>query len=47
MRDYESPLAFTGTICKLVINVAGGPIRDTEAAMIAQVSQTPRKCSRR
>jgi thiazole synthase ThiGH ThiG subunit len=41
--DYESLLAFTGTICKAVVNVGGGPIRDTEAAMaamIAQVSQT-------
>jgi hypothetical protein len=42
----EFLLAFTGTICKAVVNVGGGPIRDTEAAMaamIAQVSQTRRK----
>jgi hypothetical protein len=32
--DHESLLAFTGTICKAVVNVGGHPIRDTEAAMI-------------
>ena len=44
--DNESPLAFTGTICKMVVDVGGGTIRDTEAAMIVQVSQTRRKSSR-
>jgi hypothetical protein len=47
--DYESPLAFTGTIYKVVVDVGGGTIRDTEAAMaamIVQVSQTRRKSAR-
>jgi hypothetical protein len=47
--DYESSLVFTGTICKVVVNVGGSPIRDTEAAMaamIVQVSQTRRKSTR-
>ena len=44
--DYESSLAFTGTICKVVVDVGGGPIRNTEAATIAQVSQTRRKSTR-
>ena len=46
--DYESPLAFTGTIYK-VVAVGGGTIRDTEAAMaamIVQVSQTRHKSAR-
>ena len=36
--DYESPLAFAGTICKALVDVGGGPIRHTEAAMAAMIA---------
>jgi len=37
--DNEAPLAFTGTTCKVVVDVGGGTIRDTEAAMAAMTTQ--------
>jgi hypothetical protein len=44
--DYGSALAFTGTVCKVVVDVGAGPIHDTEVATIAHVSQTRRKSTR-